>query len=244
MDLKTMIKNILKLSPIALSKNHGYDIQTKKIFKNILKADSNTIDVGCHKGEILDLILRFSSNGTHFGFEPIPDMYKKLVEKYQSQTNCIIHQIAASNQKGDTSFNYVISNPSYSGLKKRSYDKPSEQDTKITVQTNLLDNIIPLDLKIDLMKIDVEGGELLVLEGAKKLIQTSKPVIVFEHGLGASDYYETGPDDVFNFFSGLKYELLTLKDFLDQQKPMTKEGFNKQFYDQLNYYFLARPKQS
>ncbi len=240
MDLKSIIKNIIKLSPIALTKNHGYDIQTKKIFKQILKPDSNVIDVGCHKGEILDLILKFAPDGSHIGFEPIPSMYENLVKKYRAKSNCVISPIAVSNKIGTSSFNYVISNPSYSGIKKRSYDNPSEKDTKITVETNLLDNIIPPDQKIDLIKIDVEGGEMLVLEGAKKIIRNHKPVILFEHGLGASDFYETGPEDVFQFFDGFGYEIYTLKEFLNDEKPLKKETFNAQFYEKINYYFLAK----
>lgn len=241
MDFKTIIKNIIKLSPIALSKNHGYDIQTKKIFRKILNKESSTIDVGCHKGEILDLILKFSPQGNHFGFEPIPDLFDKLVIKYKGNTNCKISPIAASNEAGFASFNYVITNPSYSGLKKRSYDKPTEKDVKITVETNLLDELLPPGQKIDLMKIDVEGGELLVLEGARNIIKTSQPYIVFEHGLGASEFYETGPQDVFNFFSALNYELFTLGQYLKEKKPMTSKEFENQFYDRLNYYFLAKP---
>jgi len=240
MDLKTILKNIIKLSPIALSKNHGYDIKTKKIFKQILKSDSNAIDVGCHKGEILDLILKFAPSGKHFGFEPIPVLYDNLITKYKSNPRCVISPIAASNEKGTSSFNYVVSNPSYSGIKKRSYDKPSEKDMNITVQTNLLDNIIPQTQKIDLIKIDVEGGEMLVLEGARNLIKRSQPIIVFEHGLGASDHYETGPVDVFKFFEDLGYSLFTLDQFLAKQNPMSQDGFSKQFYDKLNYYFIAK----
>jgi len=244
MDIKTIIKNIIKLSPIALTKNHGYDIKTKKIFKQILKADSNTIDVGCHKGEILDLILKYSPQGKHFGFEPIPALYQNLVKKYRAKDNCKISSIAASNKKGTSSFNHVISNPSYSGIKKRSYDNPSEQDEKISVNTDLLDNVISSNHKIDLIKIDVEGGEMLVLEGAKGLIEKNKPVIVFEHGLGASDFYETGPEDVFQYFETLDYELFTLDQYLENKKPMSQADFNKQFYDKLNYYFLAKPSKT
>jgi len=242
MDLKTIIKNIIKLSPIALTKNHGYDIKTKKIFKQILRSDSNAIDVGCHKGEILDLILKYAPHGKHFGFEPIPLLYQNLVTKYQSKSSCTISPIAASNQKGTSSFNYVVSNPSYSGIKKRSYDNASEKDEIITVDTNLLDNLIPSSHKIDLIKIDVEGGEMLVLEGAKNIIKASQPVIVFEHGLGASDYYEKGPEDVYLFFSELNYELLTLDQFLKKESSMNEADFKKQFYDKLNYYFIARSK--
>ncbi|NJN34834.1 MAG: FkbM family methyltransferase [Saprospiraceae bacterium] len=113
--------------------------------------------------------------------------------------NCSIVNIAASNKIGVSDFNYVTSNPSYSGLLKRDYDKPNEIDTTISVKTELLDNIIPADISIDLIKIDVEGAELLVLEGAYKLIKKYKPIVIFECGIGASNYYGTTPSKLFDF---------------------------------------------
>ena len=64
---------------------------------------------------------------------------KGLIRKYAANRNCLVHSYALSNTKGTTTFNYVISNPSYSGLIKRKYDKPNEQDTTIEVETELLD---------------------------------------------------------------------------------------------------------
>ena len=81
----------------------------------------------------------------------------------------------------------MVSNPAYSGIQKRKYDGSEEQDTTITVKKDTLDNLIPSDKNIDLIKIDVEGGELGVLMGAKELIARCKPVIVFWRGLGAAD---------------------------------------------------------
>jgi len=239
MSIKSIIKNLLKLSPVALSKNHGYDIKTKKILRKVLKKSSNCIDVGCHKGEILDLILSISPQGTHYGFEPIPDLHHDLVNKYIANPNCNISPFAASNKKGESSFNYVVSNPSYSGLKKRSYDKKNEQDKIIKVQTDKLDDLIPANLKIDLIKIDVEGGELLVLEGSRKILAEYNPVIIFEHGLGASDYYDVGPNQIFTYFDGLGYSIYTLDQFLNNAAPLTQKELHEQFYSRKNYYFIA-----
>ncbi len=240
MDLKTIVKKILKLSPFALSKNHAYDLQTKKILKQVLKENSNCVDVGCHKGEIIEIMLTQAPKGVHFGFEPIPILYHNLRKKYSSNPNCIISSIAASNQVGESSFNYVVSNPSYSGLKKRAYDKKNEQDKKILVQTNKLDNVIPDDMVIDLIKIDVEGGEMLVLEGAKTLIEKHQPIILFEHGLGASDFYDYGPEKLFSFFEKLDYSIYTLNGFLSYEKSLSKSDLIDQFYQGLNYYFIAK----
>ena len=58
---------------------------------------------------------------------------------------------------------------------------------------------MPKDFPIHFMKIDVEGAELQVLRGAIQTILKYKPVIVFEHGLGAADHYGTKPEDIYDF---------------------------------------------
>jgi len=236
--MKQFLKRLIRFSPVALTKNQHYDRLTQKIIRKVCKPGSNCVDVGCHKGEILDLMRAAAPNGYHWGFEPIPDMYQALREKY-SNTNCTISDLALSDAAGTTTFNYVTTNPSYSGLMKREYDRPHEEDTSITVQTARLDDVLPADYRVDLMKIDVEGGEMLVLGGAKETLRNSKPVVIFEHGKGASDIYGFGPKDVHAYFSGLGYGIYLLEKYLGGKAPMTLSELQRQYDTQRNFYFVA-----
>ncbi|MCR6638472.1 MAG: FkbM family methyltransferase [Sporocytophaga sp.] len=141
-----------------------------------------------------------------------------------------------------STFNYVVSNPSYSGIKKRSYDRANEVDTEITVETIPLDMVIPENYKIDFIKIDVEGGEFQVLKGAVDSITKFKPIIIFEHGIGASDHYGTKPEEVFNLLANCNLQIATMEMWLKGQKSFTLKEFEQQFYQRLNYYFIAYPK--
>lgn len=175
----------------------------------------------------------------HFGFEPIPVLFQNLKQKYAGRANCRIFDIALSNQRGTSSFNYVVSNPSYSGLLKRHYDRPNEEDTQITVLTEKLDDVWPADLRLDVLKIDVEGGEQMVLEGARELLIRWKPTVIFEHGLGASDIYGSTPEQVFALVEACGLRLFLLENFIAEGLPLNAEGFSKQFYERSNYYFVA-----
>ena len=239
--MKKAIKQLIKKIPIAFTQNQRYDRQTNRIIARVCKSGSNCIDIGAHKGEVLDAILKYAPQGTHYAFEPIPDLYNGLKAKYQNRPNCKILDIALSNQKGTSSFNYVISNPSYSGLKKRKYDRDNEQDTMITVQTDRLDNVLPDNLNIDLIKIDVEGGEMLVLEGAVNTIKRTKPVIIFEHGLGASDFYDSSPVKLFDLLSGCGLKISLMKDWLSNKPALTQEQFKAIYDKNSDYYFVAHP---
>jgi hypothetical protein len=48
--------------------------------------------------------------------------------------------------------------------------------------------VLPENFRVDFIKIDVEGGELLVMKGAAGIMKKYKPVVIFEHGLGRQRY--------------------------------------------------------
>lgn len=236
--MKKFLKKIASSLPFALTKNIKYDQLTQQVIKKVCKEATNCIDVGCHKGEILDLMIEAAPKGKHFGFEPIPELYSNLKTKYKN-TGCTISKIALSNKSGMTSFNYVLTNPSYSGIKKRNYDRVNEKDTKIDVQTEKLDVVVGDSYNTGLIKIDVEGAEMLVLEGAVKTIARCKPFIIFEFGLGASDVYGTEPKELFEFFSKLNYKLGLLDHWLENQHSLTLKDLEEEYFNKSNHYFIA-----
>jgi FkbM family methyltransferase len=207
--------------------------------RRVLNNSSNCIDIGCHKGEILDEILKFAPSGTHYAFEPLPHLYKFLQDKYHGK-NITLYPIALFDKKGVTSFKYVVNAPAYSGILERNYDFPDPEINELQVETDLLDNLIPEDSRIDFIKIDVEGAEFPVLKGGVKTISRCKPVIIFEFGIGAADHYGVKPETVFDFItSECGLSLSTLKDFLKKDEKLSREKFCSLYLDQLEYYFIA-----
>jgi FkbM family methyltransferase len=217
-----------------------YDKQTIAVMKRVLTKSSNCVDVGCHAGSFLDIILHLAPYGTHIGFEPIPDLYRKLKDKYSKYPHVTIYSYALSDATGETSFQHVTTNKAYSGLKKRRYDRPNESVEEIKVNMERFDNIVPKDLQKDFIKIDVEGAELQVLRGAMETIRTYKPLIVFEHGLGAADHYGTKPEDIFDLLTtqcGLRISLMM--SWLQGGNTLSRVEFSEQFNTGKNYYFMA-----
>lgn len=239
--IKKTIKALLKSLPFAFTKNQQYDQQTKQILQRHCKPNSNCIDIGCHKGEVLDWILNAAPNGHHWGFEPLPDLFAELKKKYANHQNCTFSDIALSDNTGTATFNYVISNPAYSGLQKRKYDKPDEQDTTITVQTAPLDLVLPQDYHVHFIKLDVEGAELQVLRGAQNTLRRCQPILVFEHGLGAADCYGTQPKDVWQLLNDCGLSVSLMKNWLNNTPPLSLTEFEDQFHKAKNYYFIAYP---
>lgn len=211
------------------------------LLKDLLKPDSNTVDIGCHKGEILEEILKKSPNGNHFAFEPIPEFYDLLKSRFADRAK--IFPYALSDENKTTSFQFVKNAPAFSGLRKRSYLIDNPDIKEIVVEVRKMDEVIDSDIKIDLVKIDVEGGEFAVLKGGEQILNKQKPIIVFECGLGASDHYDTDPQKLYRFVSeNLNLNLKTLKNYVKKKgKPLAEEEFEEVYRSNSDYYFVAYP---
>jgi FkbM family methyltransferase len=235
-----LIRSLLNFLHLDLTKNLEYDRLTKSILKSTISSQSNCIDVGCHKGEILDVILSHSTQGKHFAFEPIPFLYHQLELKYKGKATVYPYALADAN--GTSNFQYVKNAPAYSGIQKRKYNTATPDIEQINVEMKTLDSIIPTNTKIDLIKIDVEGGEYGVLKGALQLLKKWKPVVIFESGLGASDYYGTKPDELYRFLTvdaGLS--ISTLKSYIKHGPSLSQHEFETHFNRNSEYYFIAHP---
>jgi FkbM family methyltransferase len=238
MKLKNLARSILNFFHLDLTKNLEYDRLTKAIMKQTIHVNSNCIDIGCHKGEILEIILDLSANGKHFAFEPIPELYEVLKKKFSKKASVFCY--AVSDNIGNTTFQYVKNAPAYSGINKRSYAIQNPDIEEINVELKSLDGIIPKNVKIDFIKIDVEGGEFGVLKGAKELLCKDKPIVIFESGLGASDYYGTEPEELYHFLTNLVgMNVSTLKGFLKKEKPLSELNFINNYKNKMEYYFIA-----
>jgi hypothetical protein len=127
-----------------------------------------------------------------------------------------------------------------SGFRERN-NQIGQEPILLNVEVEKLDDLIPEDLKIDLIKIDVEGAELGVLQGAKKILKKNKPLVLFEFGLGGADVYGTKPEEIFELFSECGLGISTIEYFNDRKAPFSKEEFNGQFYKNYNFFFIAFP---
>lgn len=238
MSPKTLIKELLIFLHLDLTQNLKYDRLTKEIIKRVIKKNDNCIDVGCHKGEILSQLIRQASDGKHYAFEPIPYLYQNLIIQFKNKAMVFPYALSISN--GETTFQLVKNAPAYSGIRKRKYDIQNPEIEEINVGKRTLDSIIPVEENINFIKIDVEGGEFDVLKGAENLLKRCKPIILFECGKGASDFYNTNSNDLYDFLVieiGLK--LFTLSSFIKNQKPMNKLDFEDYFNTSKEYYFVA-----
>ncbi len=221
---------------------HLYDIQTIRVMECSLASDSNCIDVGCLEGFFLREMLSFAPAGTHWGFEPLPDHYQKLLEAYP-YSNLRIWNMALSDTAGISPFYHVVNLAGFSSLMRPEYDLLREKVIEeISVRIDLLDNVVPKDLLIRFMKIDVEGAELKVLRGAVKTIRRSKPIIVFEHYPPFARVHGANSGEVFDFITtqcGLSVSLM--RDWMRGSGQLGHADFMTEI--NRNSMFMAHPQE-
>lgn len=167
--------------------------QLRSLLETMLSKNSNCIDIGAYRGRVLTEIVQVAPGGKHIAYEPLPHIHDYLVKRFPSVD---VRLAAVSNEDGETSFTYVKNAPARSGFRERTSSEP-QQIEKLAVRTEALDSSLPAGYVPGLIKIDVEGAERLVIEGAIKTITKYKPVIIFEHGRGGAPYYGTQPRQVY-----------------------------------------------
>jgi len=151
-----------------------YEKDTTALFKKIIKPDMIIVDIGAHIGYYSRIFSKLTKErGVVYAFEPDSDNYKLL--KFNAKNVKILNE-ALSDKTGSISF-YKSNNTGCHSLVAQNSVKEVT-----TVPTQTLDNFIQRNkiAKIDLIKIDVEGGEPIVFAGCGNIFQQSSLMVVME----------------------------------------------------------------
>lgn len=165
-----------------------------------------TIDVGANCGLYTRELARVSSR-VH-AFEPSRQMASLL--RQTSAANVSVHELALSDREGSAAlFVPRDDNGLVHGL--ASIEPQAEflakSGVETSVQTARLDEFIQQDVAF--VKIDVEGHELSVLNGAVGLLERSQPIFLVE---AENRHRAEAVDSVFDFFRDRAYSGLFVED--------------------------------
>ena len=166
-------------------KNYGdFNRTGEKKFIRLIKDEIHlSLDIGANIGNYTKLILQ-ETNSKVISFEPLPDAYRELeVLKKKFSERLEIFNIAISNQnkKQDLYFGNKKSEKAslMENLEKLSFVGETNIN-KISVEVKKLDDLkdILKNKVIDFIKIDTEGYEFEVLDGAKNLFKEQQPKFI------------------------------------------------------------------
>ncbi len=188
-DVNTNIRMARIFEKTGFFYSENIDIMLKHV-----SSDSVVFDIGAHVGTTV-VPLAKASRKVH-AFEPVPENRKYLYKNIEQNkiTNVEVHECALGAKEGTVTM--VTPEPTNTGA--------FEIKEGGTVPLKTLDS---LNLGyVDFIKIDVEGHEPEVFEGAKNTIEQYKPLIFFEFFLpGLRKNYKHPLTKIRNALKGYKF---------------------------------------
>jgi len=140
-------------------------------FKQILNVHPNGIlHVGAHKAEELNEYEKneFYGNGKIYWVEGQEDICKEIIQILDKSRNIVIQAFAWNKDGEKLEFNLTNKSASSSlfSLDQHTIKYPEIfVREKITVYTSRLETVLPKDAKFDYVAMDIQGSELMALEG-------------------------------------------------------------------------------
>ena len=154
-----------------------FEVSSIRLVERIVRPGDVVCDIG---GNIGYYAIRFSRlvgpTGQVFAFEPVPTTLLRLRANLRQNacTNVTVCPVALTNEAAPVTI-YETASHGVAGLRPLSEDTISH-----AVDGVLLDDFLQTDRPVRLMKIDVEGAERLVLQGAQQRIARDRPYILLE----------------------------------------------------------------
>lgn len=192
-----------------------FESKETKFLKKFIQQDWNCIDVGaCFGWYSVLLSMLVGIGGKVHSFEPLPRNYHFLIKNLglNNTTNVSAYNFGLGNSNLDSKL-YLPKNAVSGALKPHA----AEENCNIfNVKIKKLDDIIKSDLlgfdSLDFVKVDIEGAELLFLEGAEETIKKFKPTLMVEIQYSSTKLYGYNPIDIYNRLVDLGYTSYTVNN--------------------------------
>lgn len=192
--------------PIHLIRQGFYEQDNIDILLSFLRPDSVCLDIGANLGLFaLRLGQRLRPPGRVIAFEPHPELFDLMERTLLMQNGlrdvCELHRVALSDRRGGVRVDYphadlgggqvVQPGKALRSRLRRAWAwlrgrEPSKGETvaevgpvrSIRAKRRRLDDILPPGVAVDLVKIDVEGYELAVLRGMRRVLAESPDIVI------------------------------------------------------------------
>jgi len=211
------IAEIIYKNQVLVKHRKSFEYTTLELFSTLLKEGDVIVDVGANSGLYSIFYSKLVGNtGAVHAFEPDTETFVMLQENISLNncTNIATYNLALSNKAS------IIEMVSFDpdGFKPKDGDSfkyikevaPGSVNNGGNTMTAIkMDDVPELQAikKIDYIKIDVEGAELLVLQGAIDTIAKHKPVIIFELSGKWTKRFNYKPYQILVLLKDLGYEM-------------------------------------
>lgn len=204
----------------------SYEADDCRTWVHWARGAMTVFDVGANVGLYSLLAAHTSLRASIHAFEPTPVLSSAFDENIRLNgfENIINNRLAVGDRCGEVFLNFCSgSDASNEGMNFVTKEKLQENNViaeSVTIDQYCHKNDIT---RVDLMKLDVEGGEYAVLRGAAEMLQKRAiGCILFELIEWAANRSGTSTTDVKRLLSGHGYEIWTLQG--RKRLPLEVEG--------------------
>jgi FkbM family methyltransferase len=196
----------------------GHEIEVKRSYLDLIRWRRPRLffDIGANYG--LHSVFLLAHGVPTVSFEPNPrchDYFRRLARR--NSLPCDLQQVALGAEEGWAEISFPERETWLGSTNPAVQDQlttRSGQLTRIRVPQTTLDAFIQRDgRQPDLLKIDTEGNEAEIVEGARRTLRTCRPWVIFESWRDASR------ETLFTLFEELDYKMCALPLQLPRQ-PM------------------------
>ena len=178
-----------------------------EFLQSLLRPGMHVIEAGANRGVTAVAIAKeIGREGHLYAFEPVPQFYAELKENLlrNDAENVSTHQLAVGDRRGRIPF---YKHGGGSGVTR------AEDAEVLSVETTTVTDFLVEqgEDRIDFLNLDCEGSELLVLEGARPVLEEQAPQIFCELHRGYLGELDQSADDVVGFLTELGYEVRPLQ---------------------------------
>ena len=204
-----------------------------RVFRTFLTQRSVVLDIGANFGLYTALSASIVRNhGRLYAFEGNPRVFESLQRTIVANDlyfnpNIVIANVLVSSESGRGVLHYSANLPS--GGTMSDVQLCGGKQHAVEVDMTTIDDFLPSDLTVDLVKIDVEGHEPLVLRGMERTIARSPNIRIVTEFADSLLAHTANPTDFADYIRGLGFAICrVLPNFKIRLVPSGEalSGFN------------------
>ncbi len=206
----------------------------RSIWDRIGQKELVILDIGAHHGQTTAVLHELFPTGTIFSFEPFPNAFRQLNERSAAMSRVHPVPVAVSDSPGQRTLfvngldvtNSLYPRPATS-TGRRYFPRRANQRSESKVDVTTIDAFAKnRDLDhVDILKMDIQGGELSALRGAEQTLRHRNVSFILVEAMFVSHYSGTPLfNEVWQFLERFGFSLLNLYGLRRAKNGQLRKG--------------------
>lgn len=220
----------------SIAQTGVYDVAVTELLFRLIEKGDIVADVGANIGYMTGICsLLAGESGIVYAFEPNPMLQERLKKNLEQtgMSNVLLFAVGLSDSLQPAK---LVIPSHYSNNEGVAFVGDSSSGQSFDISLERLDNIVPSNTSISVMKIDVEGHELQAFKGSERLLKEARiKNIIFED-------HHNYPSDVVWYLESFGYSIFRIEK--GWMRVNLKDPFSRstiQSFEPTNYLATVQP---